>query len=625
MKSGDYAFAAQRIARLKNQVFCGGQPILRYNGERTWPILPILTKIPKGELLVDEDQKKLRITNSEDLRRYGFIIVVEKLSKKEATYFSGQSKRYKLVRVNSAVNPEPMPKDHYVVYYLDKKIIRLIGKNAGIGGRGPAIEVKRKAKKIEDDFESIISNSSLYNPDGFIAEEVKAFEWVDIPEIPVMICEDGRLVCIEKSHDEPTIGWVGIKRIGKTWGKHGFLDRVYWKWGIKICLLNDLMNEYYTWCLPWVEVSNASRELSISREIAKINEHTIGLPTVYLTPITNTLEGKYTLKGTSVSFLISLPFKDLLKNYNWYVKGIKEWTIEGAVRTLRKMENVLVSTLREESPKNKEQFMSILRRVTEKYLPDTQVINGKTVRTNNSQMRNALYGRMEDIYDQNFLDISSHVPAFWKVVLSSGYEGYYNPILAVMLAGGVPVVETRDAQSKEYFGQWFRFFLFDLYHKQNNDPYFINNNIRIWVDVGEITGITSSQKPGPASDILGKIAAEGGPSRIGLLWETQNYTRVPDRIRTNTKTLFCFKLVESEAAEVARNFGLSKIQKNKITQSLKKFEMLAITYDKFVCYDADGNREVLEASDEGGTVVLRGKVLPPLSMHKAPDKNVALS
>lgn len=60
----------------------------------------------------------------------------------------------------------------------------------------------------------------------FWEEEEEIIE-MDIPETPVMISKQGEVVCIEKSRDEPTVGFVGKKRIGKTLSLHGLCDRTF--------------------------------------------------------------------------------------------------------------------------------------------------------------------------------------------------------------------------------------------------------------------------------------------------------------------------------------------------------------------------------------------------------------
>jgi hypothetical protein len=67
-----------------------------------------------------------------------------------------------------------------------------------------------------------------------------------------------------------------------------------------------------------------------------------------------------------------------------------------------------------------------------------------------------------------------------------------------------------------------------------------------------------------------------------------------------------------ERSEIGGDYGLSEVQQDKIGQ-LEKFEVMALTSEKFIVYDSDGKRRPSEPNE-----FFIGKALPPLSQHKPP-------
>lgn len=593
MNELDYAFATQKIDRLGNKVFSGDKQILVYVGGKLWNVPRLETRINKGEIILDEDQRIIEINNHEDLGRMGFIIVNEKLDP-DQIYYRGQKRILKLKRISKNVEMPKIPDGHYVEYSVVNKALRLVGKDSGPYGKGPTIPLKRKEKIAENDYEDILS--SFCSVDNESEKEV-TIEKISIPEIPVMITEEGELACLPNEQDEPTVGVIGIRGTGKSLFMHGLSDRGYHKWNRKVVVLNDYMNECHTWALPWVYLTsnfaNSSMPTSFAKELAKIGEATMPLPCVYLTPVTSSLID-IGLKDSGVSYLMSIPFKDIINNFQYYLKEKKEWKMGPTGRYFRKMAEDLISC------KTIEEIETAVRT----NLP------GK----GDAGVRNKIISVMEDIFDRKFLDVNTGVKSKWTVQMKDGHVGKYSPILATMLVGGVPVLQTNDISAKDYFPQYYRYIIQDIFKKQTTDEYFIKNQIKTWLFIDELQSVSSTSKPGPASEVLDKWVAEGRNARGGFFYATQNYSKVTLRVRSNTKYLFCFKLNSSdEINAIAADRDLTLIQKKKIKR-LKKFEMLAITSERFVCYDADGNRRY---TDEGE--ILKGRSLPPLSMHKAPS------
>jgi hypothetical protein len=584
----DYAYATQRLDELGNSIYDKDKELLDYVGGRRWKIDPIKTSIMVGESLLDEEQQIVKISTSDDLAYLGYRVVSQNLDRDGQMYFRGQKKFYYLERIDFEEDKMKMPDGHVVEYALKDKKIRLVGRGAGPMGIGSWVSLKPPEKSAAKDYRDIINS---YSSLGVTKKKVMLTE-MKIPEIPVMISKQGELVCIPNSKDEITAAWVGRKRTGKSFSMHGVVDRAYWKGGRGMIVLNDYLNECKSWALPW-KYDALHLEHSFNKQLKKIGEHTLPLPAIFITPVTSTLY-EYTGQEAGIGFKMSFPFKKLINEYTFYLKEKKEWRMSNSGRYFRLMKDDLIKC------KSMEEMEDV-------------VMHHPCMPIKEKGMRNKILSVLQDIFDSGFLDVGSGVSPFWKVKLKDGHIGSYTPIVAAMLAGLVPVVQTREVKAKDYFPQYFRYLVDDIFDKQINDEYFKKIQKKVWLVVDELTLISSTDMPGPASDVLQRCVTVGGPSRIGFIYATQNYTKIPVRIRSNTSYVFAFRFnSDEEANEIAKDFNLSSDQQRKIL-SLKKFEMLGITSEKFICYDSEGNR--YEREDP-----IEGYALPPLSMHKPPSK-----
>jgi DNA helicase HerA-like ATPase len=156
-----------------------------------------------------------------------------------------------------------------------------------------------------------------------------------------------------------------------------------------------------------------------------------------------------------------------------------------------------------------------------------------------------------------------------------------------------------------------KYILDDIFNNQTRDEYFENNKIVTYMIVDEITNIASTENKSVAQESLVQCVTEGRPNRIGFVYTTQNYSPIDKRIRENTTHLFSFRL-KHETRHIKSDFNLSNTQEEDI-KSLQKFEMMAMTTDKFIVYDEDGHRRQSEAGE-----IFRGLALPPVCEPSAP-------
>jgi hypothetical protein len=605
------------------ELYQGDKQILTYDKEALKPGKSIFSITPDedtGEIVntcvtigvnlrsMDNSQEKpTEITDYNRLMDLGYMII--------SIPFSGwhkyQKRAYKIVPKSldkKAV--DRIPAEHQVFWDVYNKRLILVGINAGPAKFGPWVEINpkrvsdknREARKTIDYFKNAFAIEKDYIK-NVIKHNPEKQKKMLVPEMAFMIDNKGSLICIPKSMDEPTIGIIGMKGTGKSWILHRFVDLGYWKGRRMIALLNDENNQCSTWCLPWdADPIHKKFGLGIAKQLALIGERPLPLPMVYNHPMNENL--RYMTYEDECGIRISFPFGDMISNYENYMHGKKNWELGKSLPYFKNIKGSLLQC------KNAEEIHETINTMINEELGLTKI---------------KLNGVMDDIFNENILDITNGIPSKMKLVIKdirdknrviSEFE--YNPFVAQLLAGLVPALETASIKNKGYFPQQFKFIAEDIYRKQCEDPYFINNKFRIWLVCDEIQ--TIDNKKSAASDVLIKIVTEGRNNRVGFIWATQNPERLSEQITTNTPYLIVLGLNNDEQAKsVVKNFELMSGTEKEI-KSLGPLEAIACaTGNKhFIVYERDGTKRKSERNES-----FRGMLLPPLSQHRPPAEDAA--
>jgi len=380
---------------------------------------------------------------------------------------------------------------------------------------------------------------------------------------------------------------IMVHNSGKSFMGHSICDHAFWKGKKKVAVMNDYQRECGTWCMPWDTTSEFAYSLQ------RIGEIPLPLPCVYIHPTTNTKKPIITNEGES-GFQMSFPYKELIRNFINFAKGKKDWELGKSAKYFNQIQTSLLDCKTEED---------VIRNI-EIGIPDTQEL-----------VRDKLIAIIRDVFQKKITDLSTGVPSHWTVEnTKTGIKRQYNPITACLVADLVPVLVTPDTYQKEHFPQLFKYYANDIFTRQVEDEHFIRNDFKIWMFVDEITSIDMKKSPTVASEILGKIVAEGRPRRIGFMYATQNPEKISDKVATNTTHLFAFRFTNSKQAKsIADNFDMAAYEKKNIL-GLKPREVIACTSQTFIEYNQQGRRKII--SNEA----LKGLSVPSLSTHKPPSQ-----
>jgi hypothetical protein len=485
---------------------------------------------------------------------------------------------------------EQMPKDTRVRHDTANNRVQLVGPNVGLTGCTDWMDITWEVKEKEDtkkyaDIYEIIANSKKimrkYKKDTLMSETKERYY---IKDLPIMITDSNEILCIPSPEtttlDEPRIGVWGKTGFGKTVLIHGILDRAIAYWGVRVAAFNDSQSETGEWCNA---DPNNGMDYKLVYNLKKLDETAVGMNIVYLTP--NTHDTHNILhEADGIGYKISLPFDEIITNSHMY------FDLQGSSKYFSAIKDQVINC---QTPEEIAQLFA-----EAKPTPPKQSVE-------------MVYSIMNDLHQKKIIDRWSGVPSRWKVYYQNNYIGSYNPVIACLVAGIVPVIETSDLLNKGYFPQYFSYFARDLFNKQLNDPFFVNNSIKTWVYVDELADISRQGKYTLASDILEQLQAKGRKRGIGTIVANQNYSQVQQKIRTNVRYTFCFSTPEAD--KVCYDLGLDREVVERI-KDLNRLEFMAYTNDIFSKYDFDGNKSFIK-----GPVF--GTLLPPLSTHTPPRKS----
>lgn len=505
-------------------------------------------------------------------------------------YRKRQSKEYKLTRLSKrkANFIKSLRSDHRVQMDTANEQIRLVGPNAGPNWAGDWENIKLvnpKGKHKPNGFFEIMQQKEKVLKDfKHSLYGTKERNFIDILEIPFMVTDSGKVICIPPLRDQPRIGVWGTSGNGKTMLMHALMDRAKWNPQFKVCpiFINDTKPDTPEWCMPFTEYED---------DLARYKETPKPLPMVYLHPNTKDM-GRVIHEKWGIGYKLSLPFTDIITNFHKYF----DFKGSGKYFSFKRDEFNECKTVDE-----------IIEVFIQPFGPEESVPQ----KTSISMVRASL----EAMKEFGILDIWTDVPSKWVVMKDSKIVGEYNPLLACALTGLVPSLITTNIIEKEYFPQYFQYFSNEIFITQMEDDLFYDNGITIWVVMDEILTVCGDKgKATPASRAFERLQTEGRQRRIGTIVSTQNYSYVPFRVRTNCNYVIAFNSA-GESNKICSENGI-KPEFVKQMHKLERFECMAYAKDEhFVVYDSEGRR-----TEEKGPFF--GKILWPLSKHTPPGKAV---
>ncbi len=605
-----YGYVNQILSERNIKLFREKEQILQHKHEYTF------TDIKKPETTIhtidiaaypERDLAQLSYT---ELLSYGF-----KISMRYNPYVSNTqrfSTEYYLIKLNArARDYGGIPPEHKITIDRNDNKIRLEGANIPkfVGDwhqiRDYYLDSKHLLTRVEKTYET----ETVYQSDEILSQlsgQIHRAKEIalDIPEIPVLVTEAGDLICIPKEEDPPTIGCLGKRGEGKSLLLHRILDLTHWRWGTSNILLNDTTSETSRWAAPWKKGITFAR--NSMNELYLHGEHSLPLPIAYLHPEKNpSIKRSEMYHPFKSGVKISLPFRDFVKDFDVILKGHSTWEMGKSGRWLRHIVQNLPTDLK------KGNFENLLDYIKQAF--SDMESKGEDVPDG---VKMKIISILRDLYNANILDISNGIKSTWRAESDIETWEHY-PWIILMKYKVIPSLLTLYIRNQSWFPQYLRFINETIITNQNQNPLFKDTVVMEFID--ELTGITSKTNPTAASETIEKTFAEGRNMRIGAVYATQNYEKVPDKIATNTHYAFVFrqagpglKALKEEFTEL-RSTGVGSWSTK--VMKLKPLECVAFTDNYFIKYTKYGEPEKSSGP-------FKGTILPPISGHKSPGEKL---
>lgn len=540
----------------------------------------IQTRIYKGKEFYDADEE-IQLNTYEEILRYGLCIIARQPHKLK---FAGQRTEYALARKHEVVDDlGEIPVGHKVVYYPSKKIARLLGKNSW----GFQTAVIQNILRSDPLLTASIDQFSTEYAKQLMAplnEDVRHNDYIDVPEIPIVISPEqgGLLICLPHDReDRLTVFAAGAPGKGKSMLLHSIADTSCNKLSWKLAILNDIERETYCWGTKW----DKHHSMSLKRQI--INEESVRLPIVHLHPKTNTLKNSDMVNRAESGFVFSLEAKTALRDFNQFFKSRKDWVFSG--RTEERFKNLLRDELTLEWRED--------GLVAAKTLADVEeAISVEKVESS----RDKIYTMMKGVMSEKIFDTHCGVPSKWVVDDGTKQTAMY-PWNACLAANLVPCIVCKDLKTKPYYADYISFIINDLFEQQRLSQ--AKSNLLLLID--EIHRLKEH------FDIIDNVFREGRHERIGVLYGTQVLSEISQAIINNTDYCIVFNTGKHQVDEIIGRFPYMEEFKKSIP-SLQRFECVVGTTDKLVIYNMEGERSVVSGR------AFKGIILPPLSAHGKP-------
>lgn len=604
-----YDFALQWLDFLGNSVYNNGRQILKYDGDPTYDISPLGTKIKIGEKIAeenDEEETKYTYMSYLDFDRIGFIIKSE--SNPAYLWKPRQKCAYRVLRKTKniyGITADNFYKSKIKIQHdAPQRRFRLLGENVSAdiklrpdSGVGPWIiyddDIQRETAPRKVMTQGFSKSQLLAAMQGKYTSIPKDnSEFINIPEIPLIISDEKYVVCMPRKDTEcQRIIIVGMSGYGKSLFGDAFAGRLFYS-GDRVGWLIDPLNQFYNISLP--------QEVGQFQTMLKwINEEPKAIPALQLY-----LACRYNLGivHPNISLILTQKFEEFLRKYPFYTYGIKDYDVGATIRYVNDYINDIKDI----------EYAQEIKDIMFNKIPNAHKDKGmqamiyKWVNTFETIFKEKMFTNQYKNVDYAADELT--------VKFKDGNQMSGHPFLMAMEAGLVPVLNISSARRQ----RWIRNYLADLMQKIVKHQVNAGDaRKRMWIIADELNEIYErGKRRDNASDSFQELYRQGRYNSIGFVGNTQSLEKLEPDMYKNANYICCVYMQDAKERKMLADFQVTKDIYEQIGD-LKEMEMMIFRgpKDPFVIYDRWGRRKV-----DYDRKWFKGKIIPPINHHNVPGE-----
>jgi hypothetical protein len=565
---------------------------------------PLYSSIKLGNNIDSGEVKKKRIS-LDTLHSLGLKVVRD-----NAVWKDYQKCSYKLVHYTTKKSDLNLTnagaRVHFTIYQdpLNQRC-HLEGKDVlGTGGRidsgiGEWVSYARNKQKST----SNLSRAELRKRVRIGFDEMSDLQETEIPEVPLMITEEGYILCLKETIPLQRILIVGESGKGKSFCLNRIAPCFFWKYGHRVVYLIDPLEQFFDLHKP----QNVSMFLD---KLKIVGEEPRGLPIVNFYMCCADL-GDDIIRPQKIDFKLSLDINEVLSvKYEFYFHGIENLKLS----SIRYIEDYRKEFSTATSKKDIENIMF-------EKIPEARSGKDKGA----AKMIYKYSASFDTIFRERFTsNMYMNDPAEchkWQLKYSNGTEVDGHPVIMAYEAGLVPIINVAMARNRK----WFRNLLADIMQKIMRHQILKGkeNQYPLWIVCDEMGEIYEyGKRRDKAHEAFEALFRQGRIQKMGFIGNTQSYSKLDEEWKKNATHLICVKIQDQkERKEIKERFRLTEDQMQELGD-LETFEMMVVSKEdsdkKWVLYNKYGEKV------EGGKVMernaFRGYIIPPIVYHYSPGK-----
>jgi len=513
-----HSFCKSWLRNYNHKIFIGAKRILECDDDVfanfSEYFVPLETQMKVGSDFVDlEGGAEPKPISYDELRNLGFSITTTKSPPTMSV-----QKLMVLIRGKDKGNvSDRLLRDNTIEFDPINQCIRLRGPNSGpLGISGWAFRVLKGVKKKKYDAVEIMQRMHKKWRGIKLQENI---ETVDINEVPLMITDDNKLLCIPTDGDPPTIGIVGKRGGGKSFIMNALLGSIKWKKVFdNFVFLNDSLDQFY-------DLNQPNDGIRFGRDLLKINHTPRPLPTVNLYLSSPDLEMRYADEGIDFRYVVD--FYDFLGRYKFWSYGIQKWDIGSPEKYLSRADTKQALYRCADAEKIKQALY--------KSIAGSKGEIDQGVKSMIFRWESAFESVFQEQFTNNLFANDKEVAAQWFVEYGDGTKVKENPIIVLMEAGLVPVINTSRARYLNYF----RNCMADILDRLVKWQLQTDKKRRLWIFIDELRDIvTAKQQMSSGSGVLLSIGNKTINDKTAYVQDRAKARQAQTDFENSMKTVF---------------------------------------------------------------------------------------